>query len=163
MNYVGRWALPILGILCLVLPQGSAAQRRHLTTVAIGSTGAAQGGAPTAEALKSTLADELAQLKGVGVAPAGTASFILHGSVIRLEREDAQRFHCEVSLIVADRRGGSVRMMLEGRAVAEGPSSAAQLQERALRHAVRGALRPLPEQLGAKKRRRVSRWNADRR
>ena len=52
---------------------------------------------------------------------------------------------CEVSLVVADARGGAVRAMLRGRAGARGGTDAARLQGNALRAAVRGALRPLAQ------------------
>lgn len=149
MMHSYRWALPMTVALCLLDPSGSAAQRHERTTVAIGSTAATQGGATAAAAFKDALATELSQLQGVGLAPAKRATFLVHGSVIRYERESDDRFRCEVSLLIADRRGGSVRMMLEGRAVAEGSKPVAQLRENALRHAVRGALRPLPQQLVA--------------
>ncbi len=54
---------------------------------------------------------------------------------------------CEVSLILADARGGSVRVMLSGRAGARGGADGDGVERAAVGAAVRGALRPLPRTL----------------
>ena len=49
--------------------------------------------------------------------------------------------------LVTDRRGGSVRMMLQGSAAAQGGGRVGALRDSALQAAVRGALRPLGRSL----------------
>ncbi len=60
--------------------------------------------------------------------------------------EGSLEVRCEVSLVVTEARGGSIRAMLRGRGGARGSGDAARLSNDALRAAVRGALRPLATQ-----------------
>jgi hypothetical protein len=99
--------------------------------------------------LNNALNDELSVLGNVRVTSQASARYVLHGSVTRLDvvRDgDRNRIDCEVSLLLSERRGGNVRLMLRGRAAGRG-ARVEQLTDSVLRAAVRGALRPLPEQL----------------
>lgn len=111
--------------------------------VAVGDTGS--------PALREALQDELATLGGVRVANASRARYVVTGSLTRLERRrvgaSALEVDCEVSLILADARGGAIRMMLSGRAGARGGTTGDAVEHAALEAAVRGALRPLPRTL----------------
>lgn len=130
----------------------SAAQRLTVTSVAVGEVGLAEGSSAESRALREALMLELDQLSGVHLTAARRARYVVRGSVVRLDTEPSEEGHrvrCEVSLIVAERRGGTVRMMLTGRAAAEGPRGTEQLRETALAAAVRGALRPLGRTLVA--------------
>ncbi|MEZ4253798.1 MAG: hypothetical protein R3B99_36805 [Polyangiales bacterium] len=139
------WSAIALGALVWMnLAHGVEAQR--LTPIAIGETAAP--GEVVESQLREALNEELGEVRGVRVAPTPRAQYVLRGSVTRLEvRGDADRrqLECEVSLVVADRRGGAVRMMLSGRAVARGPE-VDRLGPQVVRAAVRGALRPLGTQ-----------------
>lgn len=129
-----------------------AAQRLSVTSVAVGELGTTTGAATSTGALRDALTHELDRLAGVRLTPTRRARYVVRGSVVRLETEASEQGHrvqCEVSLIVAERRGGTVRMMLSGRAAAEGPRGADRLRETALAAAVRGALRPLGRTLVA--------------
>lgn len=144
MRHVG-WSALLAGVFLWVgHVHGVEAQR--LTPIAIGETAAP--GALVESQLREALSVELDAVRGVRVAPTPRAQYVLRGSVTRLEvRGEAERrqLECEVSLVVADRRGGAVRMMLSGRAVARGPE-VERLGPQVVRAAVRGALRPLGTQ-----------------
>ncbi len=130
-----------LGATCA--PETGRAQRGAITSVAVGSTGALSTDPALGPALRSALADELGDVGNVRVTSRGRARYIVRGSVTRLERQSIRgRTHieCEVSLIIAGRRDGAVKLMLSGRATAQGAPS---LEDAVLRAAVRGALRPL--------------------
>jgi hypothetical protein len=119
--------------------------------VAVGETGAQTNSPDAASALRASLERELARLPSLRVAATREARYVVRGSVTRLERTPAGRdvqVRCEVSLVVAEARGGSIRFMLSGRAGARGPD-AATLERAALDAAVRGALRPLSSTLVA--------------
>jgi len=124
---------------------GAAAQGRA-TSIAIGETTAP---GPLRSALRDALRDELGGVNGVRVTDARRARYVLRGSVTHIdERRESDRMECEVSLILADRRGGNIRLILEGRAAArlpQGDAAVARLRPEVLRAAVRGALRPLGE------------------
>lgn len=132
-----------LGSLCA--PETGAAQRgRGAASVAVGET-ASTADPALAPALRSALSEELGELRGVRLTDAPRARYVLRGSVTRLERERAgagTRVACEVSLILAERRGGSVRLLLSGRAEGRGGRSR-DLEAAVVRAAVHGALRPL--------------------
>ena len=125
------------------------AQRRRArgTTIAIGETSAPLR---LRGALRDALRDELGVVDGVEVTNARHARYVLRGSVTRIDTEpQSDRIECEVSLILADRRGGNIRLILEGRAGARRPQGAAEvarLRPEVVRAAVRGALRPLGQQ-----------------
>ena len=141
----------LLGVACAVTalcaPTDSFAQRRgrrqNIVRVALGEMGASRPA--MAAALTGAVEDELRQRDDVTLAPTGRAELVLRGSVVRMERHRVGQdleVRCEVSVIVADARGGSIRAMLRGRAGARG-RDARRLSDNALRAAVRGALRPL--------------------
>ena len=120
---------------------GEGQRRATLPGVAIG---ALTSNGTTQEVLRETLALELSRLGGVRVTALPDARYLVGGAVTRLERRRVagrSQVHCEVSLIVAERRGGSIRMMLTGQATAAG--SGDTLESSALSAVVRGALRPL--------------------
>src|SRR5688572_2006880 len=91
-------------------------------TIAVGEMSAvrADRGHAHAVALGDALRRELGTIDGVRVAPTSRrADWVVRGSVTRLERsshEGDNQVRCEVSLILAEARGGNVRMMLSGRA-----------------------------------------------
>lgn len=69
----------------------------------------------------------------------------LTGSVVRNERgaeNGLASFRCEVSLVLTERKSGSVRAFLSGRASGSGPSPE-ELEPKVLRTAVASALRRL--------------------
>lgn len=119
--------------------------------VAVGETGAQTASPGDAGALHDALVREIGRLEGLRLAETRRARYVVGGSVTRLDRRANGRdveVRCEVSLVVADARGGSIRMMLSGSAGARG-DDAETLAHAALEAAVRGALRPLPSSLGA--------------
>ena len=123
---------------------GEAQGDRVAPSVAVGET-AAVADPSLAPALRSALSDELGELRGVRLTNRERARYVLRGAVTHLERAPVRtgtRISCEVSLVLAERRGGSVRLLLSGRAEAHGGLSD-HLEEAVLRAAVRGALRPL--------------------
>jgi hypothetical protein len=125
------------------------AQRGGSLRVAIGEVGASDGDPGTVRAFSQVLSETLAAQPLVDVTPAQRAQIVLRGSVVRWDRrpvEDGLEVRCEVSLVVADARGGSIRAMLTGRGGARGAGDPARLSADALRAAVRGALRPLASQ-----------------
>ncbi len=138
----------ILGAALLSGPMIDAASAQgRSTSIAIGETSAP--GALGAE-LRNALRDELGGVANVRVTNARRARYVLRGSITHIdERRESDRMECEVSLILADRRGGNIRLILEGRAAArlpQGDDAVARLRPEVLRAAVRGALRPLGEQ-----------------
>jgi hypothetical protein len=71
--------------------------------------------------------------------------FKLSGTIVRGERgaeNGLSSYRCEVSLILSERRSGSVRALLSGRASGSGPRLE-ELEPKVLRTAVTGALRRL--------------------
>ena len=124
----------------------ASAQRARLTSVALGETSAPE---PFGPALRDAMNSELARAPGLRVTQTARARYVIRGSVTRLdERRDRERaqIECEVSIIVADRRSGNVRFILEGRAAASGPRDE-RTRHSVVRAAVRGALGPLGQQL----------------
>jgi hypothetical protein len=92
--------------------------------------------------LPAAIGAELRALPGLVVAPAPLARYVIHVSVRSLSRSSRDGVACEVSIIVEDRLG-AVRMILGGRARAYGDGGPLTLETRAVRGAVRSALRPL--------------------
>lgn len=138
----------VVALFCTARP--SAAQRFEALSVAVGETAALAEAAVLAPELRAALADELAHRPEMRLAPMRSASLVVRGSITRLERVrsgDHGQVRCEVSLIIAERRGGSVRAMVRGRASAQGTLGIA-LDRAVIRAAVRGALRPLGQSLG---------------
>lgn len=124
-----------------------------LVLCGVGAAADAQGrslrvavGAVGSEGLSDALTEAIETHPGVDLAPVPRAEVVLRGSIVRWERHrvaNQTEVRCEVSVIVADARGGSIRAMLRGRGGARGGGSAERLSHDALRAAVRGALRPL--------------------
>ncbi|UJR81549.1 hypothetical protein [Sandaracinus amylolyticus] len=116
-------------------------------TIAVGETAAREGGPAIAGALGDALSEEIAARRDVRLTEdTRRARWVVRGSVVQLDEHavaDGLEVRCEVSLIVADARGGSVRAMLQGRAGARGVDDPERLARAALQAAVRGALRPI--------------------
>ena len=127
------------------------AQHPGFTNVAVCETGATVATPGAARALRQALADELGLATGLRLAPVPSARYVVRGSVTRLVQEPADddvSVRCEVSLLVAEARGGNVRFVLSGRASARGDErDHARLARAALRAAVHGALQPLNQTL----------------
>jgi len=124
--------------------------RRTPPAVAIGPTGASADLRNSDVSLDDLMREELGSLDTVRIAPRHRASFLLQGTITRLERErrpDGVEVRCEVSVIVSDAAGGAVRMVLSGRAGARGGNDTRALERMAAQAAVRGALRPLGQGL----------------
>jgi len=125
----------------------AASAQGRSTSIAIGETRAPGA---LGRVLREALRDELDSVAGVRVTNARRARYVLRGSITHIdERRESGRMECEVSLVLADRRGGNIRLILEGRAAARLPrrdEAVARLRPELLRAAVRGALRPLGEQ-----------------
>jgi hypothetical protein len=121
------------------------------SVVAVGETGAQTSSPGDAGALRDALVREIGRLPSLRLAETNRARYVVRGSVTRLDRQTSGsevQVRCEVSLIVSEARGGSIRMMLQGRAGARGDDGDS-LERAALEAAVRGALRPLSTSLGA--------------
>jgi hypothetical protein len=122
------------------------------TSIAVGETGTSgRVEQDAAIALGTALSRAIASRDDVRLSlDPSRARYVVRGSVTRLEErevEDGLEVRCEVSLIVAEARGGQVRAMLSGRAGARGIDDGERLAQAALDAAVRGALRPLGSQL----------------
>ncbi len=135
--------LAACGVTCalLILAAHADAQPHGPVRVALGELSGAR-----APELGEALRDTLRRTRDVRLTDRPRAQLVLRGSVQRIERRvvDGQvQIDCEVSVIVADARGGAIRAMLRGRAGARGGTDEAALSGNALRAAVRGALRPL--------------------
>ncbi|MEQ8453116.1 MAG: hypothetical protein RLO52_20760 [Sandaracinaceae bacterium] len=148
---LARWlvfgAAGAMAIFCASSP-GHAQRRGRASAVrvAVGETAGSEGDAQQAAALAGAISAALDHAPDVRLTSARRAQLVVRGSVVRLERTrvaEGFEVRCEVSLIVADARGGSVRAMLRGRAGARGGQDVARLRANALQAAVRGALRPL--------------------
>jgi hypothetical protein len=101
-------------------------------------------------ALRRALEGEIDSVGGLRLSSQERARFVVEGSLTRLERrniEHGMEVDCEVSLLLADARGGTVRLMLSGRAGARGGMDGDAVERAAVEAAVRGALRPLPRTL----------------
>ena len=119
--------------------------------VAVGDTAAPSNDVATAGALHDAITRELPLTSNIRLATGHDARWVVRGAVTQLSRDtvaDGLEVHCAVSLVVADARGGAVRVLLHGRASARGDDGDA-LTDLALSAAVRSALRPLGGALGA--------------
>ena len=136
--------------LCVPITPAAGQSDPASPTIAVGSIGATVPNATATQSLRDALETQLATLGGVRLTPTRNARYVVRGSVTRLERQDlghSVQVDCEVSLVVADRRGGSIKMMLSGRAGARGAPTGDTVEQAALQAAVRGALRPLSASL----------------
>lgn len=108
--------------------------------------------AATLLALSESMRASLTQQRGLQVVDRRHADFLLWGSVTHLsERIDRgkREVDCNVSVVVADAAGGSIRFTLAGRAIARGDQRSLLLTTQAMGAAVRGAMTPLERGLGA--------------
>lgn len=131
--------------------QSEASARRSIR-VALEAPAGVDVDAATLRALNDSMRSSLTQQRGLQVVERGQADFVLWGSVTRLsDRVDRGRreVDCNVSVIVADAVGGSIRFTLAGRAVARGDQRSLLLTNQAMGAAVRGAMTPLERGLGA--------------
>ncbi|MBK8170330.1 MAG: hypothetical protein IPK60_08270 [Sandaracinaceae bacterium] len=118
--------------------------------VSVGEIGSPSNRSDAAHALRAALVHEIAAMRNVELSSSGNSRFVVRGSVTRLDNhrvEDGLVVQCEVSLVVAESRNGSVRMMLRGHADARGDNDRIRLEDAALSAAVRGAVRPLAQSL----------------
>ena len=122
----------------LVIPAAADAQP---AVIAVGRVAVAPALAARTD-LPAAIGAELHALPGIVVAPAPLARYVIHVSVRSLSGSPRDGVSCEVSIIVEDRLG-AVRMILGGRARASGDGELVTLEARAVRGAVRSALRPL--------------------
>jgi Arc/MetJ family transcription regulator len=146
-----RHAAFVLGLLVLA-PGAAAAPPR--SRVVVGDMG---GSGETRQLLRRVLGEEIDRSIPER-SHTGTAWYELSGSVTHLVRvADATGvvLSCEVSLLLVEKPGGSLRALLSGRAhlnrdrkrAVEAGGDEADVEE-ALRIAVRGALRPLRTAVG---------------
>ncbi len=145
----------VLAMAALCAPRAIEAQQGSLR-IAVGEVAANDGGPGAAQALSRALVEALEAQPEIDVAPARRAQLVVRGSVVRWDRQAVDggvEVRCEVSLIVSEARGGSIRAMLRGRGGARGGGDPSRLSNDALRAAVRGALRPLSAQGAALARR----------
>ncbi|MBI2894596.1 MAG: hypothetical protein HYY06_13670 [Deltaproteobacteria bacterium] len=134
----------------IAIPSVSAASTPLVTVGEMGGSG------ETRALLRRLLIQELGASLGASTAPGG-ARFELQGTITRLVRlPDPTQIvlSCEVSLILVERPGGSVRAFLSGSShLNGGPSRRVEARgdarETAIRIAIRGALRRLPAALGS--------------
>jgi hypothetical protein len=146
-----------LAVAALCVAVVTEAQRSPSLRVAIGEVATNDGDPGTVQAFSQALSEALAAQPAVALTPTRRAQVVLRGSVVRWDRRNVEgglEVRCEVSLVVADARGGSIRAMLSGRGGARGAGDPARLSANALRAAVRGALRPLATRGPALARRR---------
>lgn len=75
------------------------------------------------------------------------ARYLITGSIVELTdhvvSSDEREVRCRVSLVVAEARSGAIRAMLEGRSGVRGAPEDRSMRERALRGALRGAIRSM--------------------
>jgi hypothetical protein len=129
----------VLGALGLHVPSASATPTLR---VAIGALSTSSAGDPALEGpLRVALEQALDALPTVDRTGPARAQVVVEGSLVRLERTP-QGVRAEVSLLVSERRGGAVRMLLSGRAEARGGSDPGTASITA---AVRSAMRPLAD------------------
>nr|MDQ3034698.1 hypothetical protein [Myxococcota bacterium] len=86
-------------------------------SIAVGETAAQVGGPELAGALSSSIERAISGRRDVRLShDERRARWVVRGSVVQLDRRelaDGIEVRCEVSLIVSDARGGSVRAMLQ--------------------------------------------------
>lgn len=108
--------------------------------------------ANTLRTLNDSMHDNLSQQRGVQLVSREQADFVIWGAVTHLSnrvQQGEREVDCNVSVIVAEARGGSIRFTLAGRAVARGDVRSNALTNEAMTAAVRGALTPLSRGLSA--------------
>ena len=136
----------LFGVVIAMAPLSATTEghaQRAPVRVAVGEIEAARPA--LADELSGALEDALREHDDVRLTTTRGAELVLRGSLVSVERRRVDRqleVRCEISLIVADARGGAIRAMLRGRAGARG-GDPRRLYENALRAAVRGALRRL--------------------
>src|SRR5262245_6778304 len=112
---MSKTLLRAIAIASICVPTSSAQQ--PTLRIAVGDTGSAVG-PRSAQALSDTLTREIAAREDVVLTAPGRADYVVGGAVVRYERTSQNgqlEIHCEVSLVVTDARGGSIRAMLHGR------------------------------------------------
>lgn len=128
---------------CLVLPVGVKGHARGapLTVAVAELSGTSRA---TEEALRTAVTTNLASVRGYRIGPLRDADLVLRGGVKthRYGQGDGRGVRCEVSIVLADRRGGRIKMILSGKARAQGGFDDV-LASAAVRAAVKGAFAPL--------------------
>jgi hypothetical protein len=132
--------LTLVGALAMLGTGTSSVYATPTLRVAIGSLSTTAAGAPEHEAnLRQALEQAIDALPAVHRTGTERAQLVVQGSLVRLERTELG-MRAEVSLMISERRGGAVRMLLRGRAEARGASDPVPTSISA---AVRSAMRPL--------------------
>jgi hypothetical protein len=142
----------VAAIMSVALTVPAAATARRSIRVSLEAPAGVDVDAATLRSLNESMRLSLTQQHGLQVVERAQADFVLWGSVTRLsDRVDRgkREVDCNVSVIVADAVGGSIRLTLAGRAVARGDVRSRVLASQALGAAVRGAITPLERGLGA--------------
>lgn len=139
--------ITLLGVLGALGLHVSSASATPTLRVAIGSLSTTSAGDPALEGpLRVAVEQALDAMPSVDRTGPARAQVVVAGSLVRLERT-AQGVRAEVSLLVSERRGGAVRMLLSGRAEARGGSDPVPASITA---AVRSAMRPLADPVRAR-------------
>jgi len=149
LGFVG---LVVAAAALLATTAPSEATARRSIRVALEAPAGVDVDAATLRSLSESMRSSLTQQRGLQVVERGQADFVLWGSITRLsDRVDRgkREVDCNVSVIVADAVGGSIRLTLAGRAVARGDQRSLLLTGQAMGAAVRGAMTPLERGLGA--------------
>ena len=138
MTRAAGLATTVVALMVMCAFSGDARADRHVVRVSVISD----------PQIRGAMHEVLEGTPEVRVVSRGRAELELRGTVAELERRehhDGLEIRARVTVIVADARGGAVRAMLTGRAGARGGSDSERLSQNALRGAVRGALRSLPQ------------------
>jgi hypothetical protein len=134
-----RTWITLMGVLGALGLHASSASATTTLRVAIGTLSTeAAGDAALEGPLRSALEQALDALPTVDRTAPARAQVVVQGSLVRLERTP-HGVRAEVSLLVSERRGGAVRMLLTGRAEARGGRDPVPASITA---AVRSAMRP---------------------
>lgn len=137
-----RALITLMGVLGALGLHASSAAATSTLRVAIGTLSTeATGDAALEGPLRLALEQALDALPTVDRTAPNRAQVVVQGSLVRLERTP-RGVRAEVSLLVSERRGGAVRMLLTGRAEARGGSDPVPASITA---AVRSAMRPLAD------------------
>ncbi len=142
LSFAASIGLLALGVVTLGAARPSSAQRLEALRVAVGETAALVDAARLVPELRDALAAEVSMNPRLRLSAPSAARVVVRGSITRLERTSiGARGHvrCEISLVVAERRAGTVRALLRGQASAQGAPGEA-LDRAVIRAAVRGAL-----------------------
>lgn len=141
-----RWAgLLALTIVCSLVPNAASAGRGRSVRIGIEESRGPSHASATESLFREALRDQVGHLAGVEATPPGRADVLVQGSITSIQRSmsgQEARVRCEVSVIVTERKTGSMKMILTGRAEARGPARQ-ELVRDAVEAAVRSALRPL--------------------